>query len=169
MSKDAAKLLACCLRLAKPDELCETIKDMIDRSERESYLLGLRLILTMATSAAGRTTLWSEVHLLERAIHIGVETYELRASRFDSIYIDEDPLLLNLEDGSGNDRSSTEEKVCRASGSTKATQTKTKYSQDLENAHDLLTFKRVSKTKLDKISMSLFYPCRQYSSPRNNS
>jgi hypothetical protein len=148
-SKKAAQLLACCLRLAKPDELCKTIKEMIDRPEQESYLLGLRLILTMATSAVGRTTLWSEIDLLDRAITIGTNKFKLRAARFESIYIDHDPLLVRgLDDSEKNQGKKAAGHDGSGSGQRAMASEKSKYSRDHENAHDLLTFQRVSQAIL---------------------
>ena len=71
VSGEAAALLASCLRLAKPDKLSEVIHKMISRSEVESYMLGLKLIITMSASREGRSTLWELLSIYERAVEIG--------------------------------------------------------------------------------------------------
>ncbi len=79
MTRLATTLLASCLRLARPDELSTTIREMILRPERRSFMLGLRLVVTMATSAEGRRKLWSMPTLFVRAVAIGQDcVHEMR-------------------------------------------------------------------------------------------
>ena len=78
VSGDAAALLASCLRLAKPDELSDVINQMISRPEIESYSLGLKLVITMATSAEGKKTLWTLVKIYNRAIEIGNKVFDFK-------------------------------------------------------------------------------------------
>jgi hypothetical protein len=82
VSDFAAEFLASSLSLSSPNKLSGVINEMIVRSESESYMLGLKLVMTMSNTKEGRGAVWSHVHVYNRTVEIGNNILEQVGNAF---------------------------------------------------------------------------------------